>query len=190
MTLLKGGSYQFITNHSDSFIPYPGPTETVDTLLNSFYIDKQPVSNQQFKVFMDETGYSPADQTNFLKHWENGGFADSMAGDPVVHISYSDAMAYADWAGKRLPTELEWQYAAEKSNFEYGQVWELTNDQYDNGSHTFIIIKGGSYFKPESSWWYVQGGKQEPQRQQMLLQVSPGFDRASTVGFRCVMDEL
>ena len=106
----------------------------------------------------------------------------------MVYVDYEDAEAYAIWGGKRLPTELEWQYAVQKKDLQTAKVWEMTNDRYDNGSHTFIIIKGGSYYKPESSWWYIQGGKQPPERQQMLLQVSPGFDRASTVGFRCVQD--
>lgn len=69
-----------------------------------------------------------------------------------------------------------------------GNVWQLTQDVYDNGSYYFAIIKGGSYYKPTSSWWYVQGGPQPLTHQQMLLLVSPGFDRNATVGFRCVKD--
>ena len=42
-----------------------------------------------------------------------------------------------------------------------GSVWQLTHDEYINGSYTYIILKGGSYFKPSSSWWYVQGGPRE-----------------------------
>ncbi|MDT8394231.1 MAG: SUMF1/EgtB/PvdO family nonheme iron enzyme [Bacteroidales bacterium] len=186
---IKGGEFSFITEHSDHFIPYPGPVTAIDTVVNDFYIDKQNASNRQFRAFLDATGYRPAHPKNFLRHWINGNYPDSLADAPVVHICYEDARAYARWAGKRLPTEMEWQYAAETMGFNYGQVWELTNDCYDNGSHTFIIIKGGSNFKAESSWWYIQGGKHPPQRQQMLLQVSPGFDRASTVGFRCVQDK-
>jgi formylglycine-generating enzyme required for sulfatase activity len=69
-----------------------------------------------------------------------------------------------------------------------GNVWQMTNDVYDNGSYFFNIIRGGSYYKPTSSWWYVKGGPQPLNKTQMLLLVSPGFNRNATVGFRCVMD--
>jgi len=52
----------------------------------------------------------------------------------------------------------------------------------------FNVIRGGSYYKPESSGWYIQGGPQALSKTQMLLMVSPGFDRSATVGFRCVKD--
>jgi len=58
----------------------------------------------------------------------------------------------------------------------------VVNERY------FNIIRGGSYFKPESSWWYIQGGPQPLTKTQMQLLVSPGYDRSATVGFRCVMD--
>jgi formylglycine-generating enzyme required for sulfatase activity len=69
-----------------------------------------------------------------------------------------------------------------------GAVWQLTNDEYMNGSYRYIIMKGGSYFKPASSWWYVQGGPRELHYRQHLLRVSQGFERNATVGFRCVKD--
>ena len=68
-----------------------------------------------------------------------------------------------------------------------GNVWQLTGDTYFNGSYYFAIIRGGSYYKPTSSW-YVQGGPQPLDQTQMLQLVSPGFDRSATVGFRCVKD--
>ena len=69
-----------------------------------------------------------------------------------------------------------------------GSVWQLTNDVYMNGSYRYIIIKGGSYFKPSSSWWYVQGGPRELHYRQQLLRISQGFERNATVGFRCMKD--
>jgi formylglycine-generating enzyme required for sulfatase activity len=69
-----------------------------------------------------------------------------------------------------------------------GNVWQLTNDVYDNGSYYFIIMRGGSFYNPTSSWWYVKGGPQPMNKTQMLLRVSPSFERNATVGFRCVKD--
>lgn len=69
-----------------------------------------------------------------------------------------------------------------------GNVWQMTGDVYSNGAYYFNIIRGGSYFKPESSWWYIQGGPQPLSKTQMQLLVSPGYDRSATVGFRCVKD--
>jgi len=50
-----------------------------------------------------------------------------------------------------------------------------------------MVIRGGSYFRPESIW-YIEGGPQPLDKTQIMLLVSPGFDRSSTVGFRCVKD--
>jgi formylglycine-generating enzyme required for sulfatase activity len=69
-----------------------------------------------------------------------------------------------------------------------GNVWQMTNDLYEDGPYYFIILKGGSYYNPTSSWWYIKGGPQPATWHQMQLLVSPGYDRCSTVGFRCVCD--
>ena len=69
-----------------------------------------------------------------------------------------------------------------------GSVWQLTNDIYSSGSYDYIMMKGGSYYNPTSSWWYVQGGPRELHYRQFLLRVSEGFERNATVGFRCVKD--
>jgi formylglycine-generating enzyme required for sulfatase activity len=81
--------------------------------LDAFWIDKSPVTNAQFKAFLDATHYHPADDHNFLKDWPNGVFPEGWATKPVTWISIEDARAYAAWAGKRLPHEWEWQYAAQ-----------------------------------------------------------------------------
>jgi formylglycine-generating enzyme required for sulfatase activity len=78
----------------------------------SFYIDKYPVTNAQFKEFLDASHYHPSNDLNFLRDWKNGSYPDGWAKKPVVWVSIEDARAYAKWAGKRLPHEWEWQYAA------------------------------------------------------------------------------
>jgi len=67
-------------------------------------------------------------------------------------------------------------------------VWQLTKDVYDNGSYYFGIIREGSYYNPTASVWYIKGGPQPADKPQILLMISPGFDRNATVGFRCVKE--
>jgi formylglycine-generating enzyme required for sulfatase activity len=81
--------------------------------LKSFYIDTYPVTNEQFKTFVDEAKYRPRDDYNFLKDWKNGTYPEGWGKKPVTWVSLEDARAYAAWAGKRLPHETEWHYAAQ-----------------------------------------------------------------------------
>jgi formylglycine-generating enzyme required for sulfatase activity len=70
-----------------------------------------------------------------------------------------------------------------------GNVWQMCDEEYSDGTYVFSMIRGGSWYLPTSSWWYIQGGPQPNNRTQMLLRTSPGFDRSATVGFRCVCDQ-
>ena len=226
MVLIPGTEISYTLTSNDDFIPHPESNKTIIHNIDTFLIDKYPVTNDQYYTFISETGYMPADTVNYLKHWDRGIYEQGKEKYPVVYICIEDAKAYAEWAGKRLPSEAEWQLAAQGTDgrlwpwgnefhgtkcnnaFErptpvdaftkgqspygvmdmVGNVWQLTNDIYDNGIYYFIIMRGGSYYKPTSSWWYVQGGPQSLDKTQMLLLVSPGFDRNATVGFRCVRD--
>ncbi len=94
---------------------------------NSFYIDEYPVTNAQFKDFMDATRYHPKDDLNFLRDWRDGTFPKGWENRPVIWVSQEDAHAYASWAGKRLPHEWEWQYAAQGTDgrlYPWGNEWE------------------------------------------------------------------
>jgi formylglycine-generating enzyme required for sulfatase activity len=81
--------------------------------IKPFFIDKYPVTNAEFKKFLDTTHYHPKDSLNFLKDWKDGSYPDGWAKKPVTWVSIEDAREYAKWAGKRLPHEWEWQYAAQ-----------------------------------------------------------------------------
>ena len=81
--------------------------------LARFAIDETPVTNAQFAEFLKSSGYRPKHEENFLKHWADGKHAPGKEEHPVVYVDLEDARAYAAWAGKRLPTEDEWQYAAQ-----------------------------------------------------------------------------
>jgi iron(II)-dependent oxidoreductase len=249
MVAIPAGKFVFHASNGDDFIPYPKEIVGKEFNMPGYLMDKFPVTNRQFSIFLKATGYQPSDTARFLNHWHNGSIPSGEEDFPVVNISLEDAKSFARWAGKRLPTEVEWQYAAQTpalnewpwkqkkpvkrveqvitgtltvSNLEgidpslcnlgdgklypvgkyrkganpyglqdlVGCVWQLTNDVYSSGSYTYIILKGGSYFKPSSSWWYVQGGPRELHYRQQLLRVSQGFERNATVGFRCVKDKF
>ena len=90
-----------------------------------FFIDQTEVTNAQFKKFLDESGYKPRRAKNFLKHWRGGRMPSELAEHPVVYIDFDDARAYAKWAGKRLPREIEWQLAAQGTD---GRKWPWGNE--------------------------------------------------------------
>lgn len=79
----------------------------------SFWIDTTPVTNSAYKRFLEATRYRPADDHNFLRDWKDGMYPQGWADKPVTWVSLEDARAFARWAGKRLPHEWEWQYAAQ-----------------------------------------------------------------------------
>jgi len=232
MTKIPAGSFTYRSTRSflspNEVIPYPGSSTPRRYDLAAFYMDTYPITNAQFKEFLIATKYTPPDPTNFLKHWNGASPPQGMENHPVVYVDRGDAEAYARWAGKRLPSEVEWQYAAQGTDgrkypwgkgFDstlcnygktsttavdaypggaspfgvrdlVGNVWQLTGDVYNNGTFNFVMMRGGSYYNPTSSWWYLRGGPQPVDNPQILLLVSPGFDRCATVGFRCVKDAV
>jgi iron(II)-dependent oxidoreductase len=194
--------------------------------IKPFYIDKYPVTNQEFKQFLDATNYHPKDDLNFLRDWNKG---TDWANKPVTWVSLEDARAYAAWAGKRLPHEWEWQFAAQGADGRLypwgndwrdaavpapqkgrtlagpdnvdahpqgaspfgvvdlaGNVWQWTDEYLDD--HTRAgILRGGSYYRPQGSMWYFPQAYRNDQHGKLLL-MAPSYDRAATLGFRCVAD--
>jgi ergothioneine biosynthesis protein EgtB len=140
--------------------------------LNSYRITDRPVTNGEYEQFMQDGGYSRPDlwlsdgwdavrehgwQAPLYWHHRDGDWYNfTLAGtrkvdpaEPVCHVSYYEADAYARWAGKRLPTEEEWEHAAESFDIEgnfvdsgrlhpapisggtfYGDVWQWTQSAY------------------------------------------------------------
>lgn len=95
----------------------------VPTLL----VDKYPVTNAEFYEFLQESGYWPADSSNFLRHWMDGKYLPEDADKPVVWVSHEDALSYAAWYGCRLLYDFEWQYVAagaRKKRYPWGNSFD------------------------------------------------------------------
>ena len=93
--------------------------------VRSFYMDRTPVTNAEFKRFLNATQYRPKDENNFLRDWKHGICPEGWENKPVTWVSIEDARAYAAWAGKRLPHEWEWQFSAQSTD---GRLYPWGND--------------------------------------------------------------
>lgn len=94
------------------------PQRTV--FVDAFYIDKLEVTNKQFKQFLTETGYIPKHYLDYPPY--------NTPNFPAAVLEWEDAVAYAEWVGKRLPTEAEWEKAARGTD---GRIWPWGNEWDD-----------------------------------------------------------
>jgi len=112
-----------------------------------YYIDITPVTNNQYKDFVDATGY--ASQGSWEKAFKTG--KEDL---PVVNLTWNDASAYAEWAGKRLPTEAEWEKASRGGDgriWPWGNIWDenkLNSKEKGPGHKTAVSTydKGASLY--------------------------------------------
>ena len=86
------------------------PPRPID--LPRFYIQEFEVTNREFKVFVDTTGYRPVGDKNYLAHWEQATYPEWATDFPVVWVSVSDAESYCRWRQGYLPTEDQWEKAS------------------------------------------------------------------------------
>jgi gamma-glutamyl hercynylcysteine S-oxide synthase len=130
---VPGGHYRYHATHrfrEGGFILFDEGPREVD--MHEFHMDRYEVTNAEFRAFLDGSGYRPREPHNFLRHWQSG-FPDALADHPVTWVSLEDARAYAAWAGKRLPTDMEWQWAGQGNS---GQAWpwgEAFHPEFCNG---------------------------------------------------------
>jgi formylglycine-generating enzyme len=117
-----------------------------------------------------------------------GRYAIAMQREPVTGLTLEEARAYASERGARLPTEDEWQAAADVIERGEPRVWEWTESEHRDGRTRFAILKGGSDHVVAGSDWYVDGGDVRPERSLKLLLVGGGLQRSEWIGFRLAVD--
>jgi formylglycine-generating enzyme required for sulfatase activity len=136
MVAVPGGDFEMRVVHERrecGCLPYGAPddvtwgwfykdvvTHAIRIAMPSFAMRKTAVTNGEFLRFVHRASYRPRDTENFLRHLArrgDGSLPDSLSHEqsslPVTYVSLDDARAYAAWRGERLPTEAEWQWAAE-----------------------------------------------------------------------------
>lgn len=118
MAYVPGG--EFVMGRNDGG-QYERPAHKVT--VKSFFIDIYEVTNEEYEEFVKETNHLPPPT------WVNGMYRASTARKPVTGVKWDDARAYAQWAGKRLPTEEEWEFAARGTD---GRLYPWGND-WDKG---------------------------------------------------------
>ena len=130
MVYVPAGEFSMGTNNSDRSdfnqrdnVPLNSndarPQHNVKT--GAFFIDKTEVTNAQYAKYCAATGVPTP------PHWVDGKVPEGRADYPVHHVNWYEASGYAKWAGKRLPTETEWEKAARGTDgrrFPWGNDWD------------------------------------------------------------------
>jgi predicted Zn finger-like uncharacterized protein len=156
MILIPGGEFLMGSPDGQGYeAEYPQHSLRVE----SFYLGKYEITNAQWKRFVDAHLEWGKDQIKkehhdgtYLKDWEGNSPPAGKEHYPVVYVSWYAAVAYCEWAGLRLPTEAEWEYAAQgEKGCEYGTATgEISPELANYGKNVGGTTKVGRY--PANPW--------------------------------------
>jgi formylglycine-generating enzyme required for sulfatase activity len=137
--------------------PDERPRRTIT--LSSYYIDRYEVTNRRYQVFMKATNHRVPEHCCDPSYnlWKGTEIAEKLLNHPVVNVDWHDAVAYCTWAGKRLPTEAEWEKAARGTD---GREYPWGNQ------HDRMRANGASYWSgtdfgsadEAKAWWGSENG--------------------------------
>jgi formylglycine-generating enzyme required for sulfatase activity len=134
MVLVPGGTFDMGREGGDEF---ERPVHQVTVA--SFLLDRTEVTNLQYREYVVATGsLSPP-------HWLNGTYRAGEEQFPVVNITWEEAREYAKWAGKRLPSEVEWEYAArgkDRRLYPWGDEWDSDRANTERGANGLPMAVG------------------------------------------------
>jgi formylglycine-generating enzyme required for sulfatase activity len=160
--------------------------------LAPFFIDAAEVSNAEYQRFLEVSGYRPQHPENFLAHWPGGKLPAELADHPVVYVDLDDARAYARWAGKRLPTEAEWQRAAQGPD---GRRWpwgdEFAADRcHSSGRHTMPVRSlpegrspSGCYHLAGNVWEWTESERDDGHTRFVMLRGGSYFRAEGSIWY-------
>lgn len=128
MILIPAG--EFIMGTPDGSDGFPDEHPERRVYVSGFYLDRVEVTNRAYAEFVAATGHrEPANANPAATLWEHHRPLPDIGDHPVVNVSWGDAVAYCRWAGKRLPTEAEWEKAARGTDgrrYPWGNDWDLS----------------------------------------------------------------